>query len=200
MGVAETFFISAVMIEILYGWLFIRTIRNPPFRFWPPPSARSWQFFAAWLLAGWVIICVFVLALFDFNSFILPRFLIRLPVVIAMMIVSQTIGLWALFTFGLTATTGLGQKLITHGPYRYTRNPQYISDSLTILAFFVLTNSWMVGVVGLLGIGLNYLAPFTEESWLEERFGAAYLEYKRAVPRFIPAQFRPKQSRTARAG
>jgi protein-S-isoprenylcysteine O-methyltransferase Ste14 len=43
----------------------------------------------------------------------------------------------------------------------------------------------MVGVIGFLGVVLNVLAPFTEEPWLEQRFGEAYLNYKRQVPRFI---------------
>lgn len=49
----------------------------------------------------------------------------------------------------------------------------------------ILTNSWMVGLIGILGVALNLLAPFTEEPWLTERFGDAYLAYKRRVPRFI---------------
>ena len=48
----------------------------------------------------------------------------------------------------------------------------------------VLTNSWMAWVLGLLGEGLNILAPFTEESWLEGRFGEEYRAYKQSVPRF----------------
>ena len=79
----------------------------------------------------------------------------------------------------------VGDRLIIRGPYLYSRNPQYIGDSLTILGFIVLTNSWMVAVVGFLGIFLNYLAPLTEEPWLAERFGEAYLDYKARVPRFI---------------
>ena len=49
----------------------------------------------------------------------------------------------------------------------------------------VLTNSWMVWVLGVLGVALNIMAPFTEEPWLEERFGTAYRAYKQSVPRFI---------------
>jgi protein-S-isoprenylcysteine O-methyltransferase Ste14 len=49
----------------------------------------------------------------------------------------------------------------------------------------ILTNSWMVWVLGTLGVLLNLLAPFTEGTWHEERFGGSYLAYKRKVPRFI---------------
>ncbi len=41
-------FLTALLMEIAYIILFLLTILRPPFRFWPPPSARSWQFFSAW--------------------------------------------------------------------------------------------------------------------------------------------------------
>ena len=60
-----------------------------------------------------------------------------------------------------------------------------MGDILHIFGFMLITNSWMTWIIGVFGIVLNLLAPFTEESWLEERFGDAYLEYKQEVPRFI---------------
>ena len=86
----------------------------------------------------------------------------------------------------MRATIGLGDRLITNGPYRYSRNPQYLSDSVSIFAYMIFTNSVFVWILGVLGIVLNILAPFTEEPWLEEKFGPAYLEYKRQVPRYFP--------------
>jgi protein-S-isoprenylcysteine O-methyltransferase Ste14 len=49
----------------------------------------------------------------------------------------------------------------------------------------VFTNSWMIWLIGLIGVTLNLLAPYTEEPWLEERYGEEYEAYKRIVPRFI---------------
>jgi protein-S-isoprenylcysteine O-methyltransferase Ste14 len=54
-----------------------------------------------------------------------------------------------------------------------------------LLTCMVLTNSWMVWIIGILGVMLNVLAPLTEEPWLEERFGDRYLAYRRRVPRFF---------------
>ena len=98
------------------------------------------------------------------------------------------VGFWSFASLGLRNTIGLGDHLITHGPYHYSRNPQYIGDSLNMIAFAILTNSWMVSVIALLGVTLNLLAPFTEETWLEERFGEEYQQYKNQVPRFIRIQ------------
>ncbi len=179
------FFSSALVIEIIYLGLFVATIKRPPFRFWPPPSARSWQFFAAWIMACLVLVEFAFLGALDFDSFILPGLRQRLPIAIAFFVVGCAIGGWGSFGFPLSATIGLGDRLITTGAYRYSRNPQYIGDSLNIIGYCVLTNSWMVGIVGLLGVMLNLLAPFTEEPWLEVRFGAEYLEYKGRVARFI---------------
>jgi protein-S-isoprenylcysteine O-methyltransferase Ste14 len=160
------------------------TIRLPDFRFWPPPSHRSWQFFTSWLITGLVTVCFLFLGLLDFNSFFLHQWL-RFPIAFVLFICGSVIGTWSSLSLGLRTTLGLGDKLITGGPYRHSRNPQYLGDILSIIGYMVFTNSVLVWLVGLSGITLNILAPFTEEPWLEERFGAAYLEYKRRVPRFI---------------
>jgi protein-S-isoprenylcysteine O-methyltransferase Ste14 len=82
----------------------------------------------------------------------------------------------------------LGSRLVIKGAYQYTRNPQYIGDSLIIIGFVLLTNSWIVWVIGILALALNILASFTEEPWLKERYGKSYCEYKRRVPRFVGRQ------------
>jgi protein-S-isoprenylcysteine O-methyltransferase Ste14 len=178
-------FASALALELLYILLFVLTIRLPCFRFWPPPSARSWQFFTAWLAAGIVAVIFFFLGLLDFDSAFLPGMSIRFPAAMVFFIAGTAIGTWAGFGFGFRNTLGLGVRLVTRGPYRFTRNPQYIGDSLNALGYVLLTNSWMVGVIGILGVILNLIAPLTEEPWMEERFGEAYLAYKRSVPRFL---------------
>jgi protein-S-isoprenylcysteine O-methyltransferase Ste14 len=178
-------FSAAVVLELIYGLLFILTIKLPGFRFWPPPSPRSWQFFLSWFVAALVAVDFLFVGLLDFDSFVLPHFWRRFPLALVLFLPASAIGTWSFSTFGLRATIGLGDRLITDGPYRYSRNPQYIGDSLNIIGYMVLTNSWMVWIIGILGVVLNVLAPFTEEPWLEERFGDRYLAYRRRVPRFF---------------
>jgi protein-S-isoprenylcysteine O-methyltransferase Ste14 len=178
-------FLTAILLELIYLGLFLLTIRLPGFRFWPPPSARSWQFFATWLIAGVVAVEFFFVGLLDYDSAFLPSLQSRLPFALLCMIVGMSIGTWAGAVFGFQSTLGLGKWLITRGPYQYSRNPQYIGDSLLALGYMIVTNSWMVGLIGLLGVILNLLAPLTEEPWLENRFGDPYREYKRRVPRFV---------------
>jgi protein-S-isoprenylcysteine O-methyltransferase Ste14 len=177
-------FVIALSFELFYFLMFVLTIRLPGFRFWPPPSHRSWQFFVAWLVASVVAVCFLFLGLLDFDSFFVHEWF-RFPLALVVFVCSSSLGTWAFMTSGLRTTLGLGNRLITTGPYRYSRNPQYLADSLSILGYMIFTNSGLVWIVGCLGIGLNLLAPFTEEPWLEERFGPPYLDYKRRVPRFI---------------
>jgi len=177
-------FLGSVTIEVLYLVLFVMTIRRPDFRFWPPPSRRSWQFFTSWLLAALVLVGFFFVGLLDFNSSILNTWF-RFPIGLILHLSGVIIGSWSFTTLGLLATIGLGDELITKGPYQYSRNPQYIGDILHIVGFMVITNSWMTWIIGVLGIVLNLLAPLTEEPWLEKKYGEAYLRYKKRVPRFF---------------
>ncbi len=178
-------FATALVFELIYLLMFAITLRGHSFRFWPPPSPQSWQFFASWSIALIVAVDFLFLGLLDFDSSWLPHFWLRLPVALIMFLPASAVGMWIYAVFPYRATMGLGNRLITNGPYHYSRNPQYLCDSLGILGYMVLTNSWMVWVLGTLGVILNLLAPFTEELWLEERFGDEYLEYRARVPRFI---------------
>jgi protein-S-isoprenylcysteine O-methyltransferase Ste14 len=177
-------FSGSVTIEAVYLLLFLLTIRRPGFRFWPPPSPRSWQFFTAWLLASLVFVAFFFVGLLDFDTAFLHTWA-RFPAGLVLHLAGAVVGSWAFTTFGLPATIGLGDQLVTTGPYRFSRNPQYLGDMAHIVGWMLLTNSWLAWIIGGFGIALNLLAPHTEEPWLEEKFGEAYLEYKRRVPRFL---------------
>jgi protein-S-isoprenylcysteine O-methyltransferase Ste14 len=178
-------FFTALLFELVYILLFALTIWRPPFRFWPPPSARSWQFFAAWLMASLVFVNFFFVGILDLDSAFLPDIPARFPAALICFISGTALGMWGGMFFGARATMGLGTRLVTRGPYRYTRNPQYIGDCLNALGYMILTNSWLACIIGLLGILLNLMAPLTEEPWLAQRFGQEYLDYQRRVPRWI---------------
>lgn len=126
-----------------------------------------------------------ILGFLDYDSFILPQLKKRLPLAFFIFVIGSGIGSWAFLTFGLKNTIGIDNKLITRGPYKFSRNPQYLGDSMNILGYLVLSNSIMVLIIGILGISLNLLAPLLEEPWLEEKYGEEYLEYKRKVPRYL---------------
>lgn len=191
-------FASAVVLELFYVLMFLLTLRRPGFRFWPPPSPRSWQFFVSWLAAGLVVLAFAFLGLLDFNSFFVHSWL-RFPVAGLCFVLGAGLGMWSFNTLGLQTMIGLGERLVTGGPYSYSRNPQYVGDSLNTIGYMILTNSWMAWVVGLLGVLLNLLAPFLEEPWLEEKFGETYIAYKKRVPH-LPIDPSPAPFFVARLG
>lgn len=79
------------------------------------------------------------------------------------------------------------RRLVAVGPYRYMRNP-LITGVVTMLAgeaLFYCSREIAIWVVTFIAINQIYFV-LLEEPGLERRFGAAYLEYTSAVPRWIP--------------
>ncbi|MGA8938336.1 MAG: isoprenylcysteine carboxylmethyltransferase family protein [Acidobacteriaceae bacterium] len=80
-----------------------------------------------------------------------------------------------------------GEVMLADGPYRRTRNPLYLGTLLhTIGVTILMPPSGAVFAVVLLWIFQMRLA-LAEEPFLAARFGQPYLDYKAAVPRFLPA-------------
>ena len=79
------------------------------------------------------------------------------------------------------------QELLTEGPFRYCRNPMTLGAILAYLGMAIAarTTAGTVLVLSLAASLLVYLKRL-EEGELAERFGEAYLAYKREVPFIIP--------------
>jgi protein-S-isoprenylcysteine O-methyltransferase Ste14 len=79
------------------------------------------------------------------------------------------------------------RRLVAVGPYRYMRNPM-ITGVVTMLAGEALYHgSRVIAIWAATFVAINQIYfMLLEEPGLERRFGAAYLEYKSAVPRWIP--------------
>jgi protein-S-isoprenylcysteine O-methyltransferase Ste14 len=88
-------------------------------------------------------------------------------------------------------------RLVTHGPFSYVRNPLYIGNILIYLGFGIFSNALFpylqVLTVGWL-VFQYYLIVLIEEDYLEYRFGDNYKIYKSSVSRFIPGIFPYKQN------
>ena len=79
------------------------------------------------------------------------------------------------------------KQVVTTGPYRYVRNPLYLTLFIdTVGLFLIYGSTTFIIMLVLLVVGINYLVVGWEEPGLENRFGAAYLDYKKNVPRWIP--------------
>ena len=76
--------------------------------------------------------------------------------------------------------------VVTDGPFRFTRNPLYLSLCLLLLAGGFFINDWMLLLATVpLAVTLHFGVILREEVYLERKFGASYLDFKRQVRRWI---------------
>jgi protein-S-isoprenylcysteine O-methyltransferase Ste14 len=76
--------------------------------------------------------------------------------------------------------------IVTSGPFRFTRNPIYVSFTLAQLGIaLMIASGWILALVvpALLFIRIGVIAR--EERYLERKFGGEYVRYKRGVRRWI---------------
>lgn len=77
-------------------------------------------------------------------------------------------------------------KLLTEGAYAVIRHPRYVEVVLWSAGYAFFANHLASYIAVLLAIPALYLVVLLEERELRDRFGAAYEEYARRVPRFVP--------------
>ena len=90
-------------------------------------------------------------------------------------------------TIGLDYVVRGTETLATSGVYAHCRNPMYVGNLLILGGVAVGSNSWTcVMVAGLLFILVSVSIVAAEESLLRHKFGLAFDEYCRDVPRWMP--------------
>jgi hypothetical protein len=77
-------------------------------------------------------------------------------------------------------------KLLTEGIYSRVRHPRYIETMFWVLGYALFANYLALYVALLLLLPVIHLIVLLEERELRERFGSAYEEYCRRVPRYSP--------------
>jgi len=76
--------------------------------------------------------------------------------------------------------------VITTGPYRFSRNPIYLSFTLLQLGIGMWANSaWVVGMLIPTLVLMSYGVIAREERYMEQKFGDEYLRYRAAVRRWV---------------
>jgi protein-S-isoprenylcysteine O-methyltransferase Ste14 len=76
--------------------------------------------------------------------------------------------------------------IVTEGPFRYTRNPAYLSMTLIYAGVAALTRaSWAVLLLPVALLVIRRGVIEREERYLERKFGEEYLSYKAQVRRWI---------------
>jgi protein-S-isoprenylcysteine O-methyltransferase Ste14 len=78
------------------------------------------------------------------------------------------------------------EAIVTEGPYRLTRNPAYLGMTLTYAGISLLSDSpWALVPLPIAVAVVDRGVIAREERYLERKFGAGYLDYKRRVRRWI---------------
>jgi len=81
------------------------------------------------------------------------------------------------------------QRLVTHGPFAWSRNPLYNGNFLVWMGFVVLSGViWFLPFAMLLFAAEYSLIVRYEEGVLETTFGRAYQEYRLKTPRWVPSR------------
>ncbi len=180
--------------------LLLLSIAVPRLRVWPLPDESG----SAWRLrrganrvsgigASTLSAAVLVLAMVDRET--LPASSVGLTVVgAAVFLAGGALGLLGYFQLGPALSHDQGGPLVSAGPYRISRNPQYVGAVAVLVGFSFALGSGQALLAALACSGWYLLAPFAEESWLREKFGPSYEAYVASAPRYLGL---PTQQRAA---
>jgi protein-S-isoprenylcysteine O-methyltransferase Ste14 len=181
---SEVVLLAAVVVSIL----------RPERRIWPPPGKSTWQFHVTFWPVIIGVAAGIALAWLDWNSFVWTA---DERILVGGVLVALGLGIadWGVRALGRPTSSGLGGPFHESGPYRYSRNPQYVGDILAVIGIAIVANSrllWIAAAPAILGLALG---PFAEEGWLRRTYGEGYEAYARRIPRFVGI---PRSSRDHR--
>ena len=169
-----------------YGYLgiILWSVVFPAKRIWPPLQRWSWKYIVTWgLFLG--AFGIDIIVMLKDKSKLLPlgneKYYLGMPLVFVGLLFLG----WGAYTLGAKRSLGVAGEFVVTGPYRFTRNPQYLGDILLFFGMMVISNSFRaVAGLSLLTLAL-LLMPLAEEPWLEKMYGESYREYKMTTPRFF---------------
>lgn len=107
-------------------------------------------------------------------------------------LIGSIILLWCFwdFTFkgrGTPAPIVPPKELVATGFYRYVRNPMYVGILAILIGHFLWFGYWNLLIYAILVfIAFHTFVAYYEEPTLKRKFGAAYEDYLKRVPRWIP--------------
>jgi protein-S-isoprenylcysteine O-methyltransferase Ste14 len=171
-----------ILIALVIGTIW--SVAFPAKRIWPPPGRRSWQHRLAWIGFYLVFTMNAALVVLDWNSWLFEsnlRFIVGVPLALTGALLVS----WGVASLGAGNTSGLKEGFVSSGPYRFTRNPQYLGDMILFVGLSVIANSLFLWITHILMIIVFAITPLAEEIWLEEQYGEPYIEYKRGTSRFL---------------
>jgi protein-S-isoprenylcysteine O-methyltransferase Ste14 len=105
-------------------------------------------------------------------------------------LIGATIAGWGLLTFRLARTTTVpgkaSSRLVSWGPYRFSRNPMYVGLIVAYLGEAgILRQVWPVILLPLIVAYVNWIVIPVEEAKLREVFNEEYDRYRKRVRRWL---------------
>jgi protein-S-isoprenylcysteine O-methyltransferase Ste14 len=107
-------------------------------------------------------------------------------------LVGGVVLLWSFWNFliegrGTPAPVDPPKELVAAGFYQYVRNPMYVGVLLILIGHFLWFGFWwLLLYTGLAFFVVHLFVTLYEEPTLKRKFGTAYENYLKAVPRWIP--------------
>lgn len=154
-------------------------LSNAGVRF-PPPFLFVIGFVAGWALDRY------------WRALPLSRFAgsARAPFGWAALAVGVILAGWGMVTFKRAKTAinphHSASQLVTHGPYRFTRNPMYTGLTIQYLGGSALIDSaWPIIVLPIVLLILIETVILREEMYLRDAFGVEYTGYVASVRRWL---------------
>lgn len=148
------------------------------------PKFRKWYFSRR----GLILIPFFsVLGLCFWNEY--ENDYVTWPVGFCLIILGIILRIWAIKYIGKDARKrNLKVKtLVTMGPYAIIRNPLYLANIIIVLGFCITSELiWYLPILLVVLIIHYNIVVRCEESFLLEKFGDEYLQYKKNIPRWLP--------------
>jgi protein-S-isoprenylcysteine O-methyltransferase Ste14 len=129
-----------------------------------------------------VISTVIMVAGFIYSIF-LPLQLGKVWFLIGLVIflIALLISLSATFIAGPTSM----DKPFTKGPYRYSRHPLYLAETLIFISITVACVSWVFLLLTVIMQSFHMIYAPAEEQYCLKRYGKDYQEYMKITPRWI---------------
>ena len=180
-----------IIAQILATISIVFSILFPAHRIWPPDNSSSWKHFFMWFLFDISTIGIAVVGIIDRGSSALPPGM-QLGLGVPLLVVGLGFAFWSIMILTPSSTYGNKGPLILRGPYRISRNPQYLGFIVALIGWSLVTSSRATILAALVWIIPLVLLPFAEEPWLLQRHGSEYEEYLRKVPRFVSLKKRKK--------
>lgn len=78
------------------------------------------------------------------------------------------------------------KRLVSSGPYAYTRNPMYLGHIIFLIGLTLTFQSWLAALIAIAVAIWFHMRVLGDEKKLAARLGKPYVEYMSTVKRWIP--------------